>query len=430
MRSGWAAIRRWARARALILVFLLASSGGSVVAAEVAIACSATGQDYTACKEGAEAWAASTGNSVRIVSTPNSSTERLALYQQFLAAGGADIDVYTVDVIWPGLLGQYFVDLSPHMDDARRAAYAPALLANNTVDGRLVALPWFADAGVLFYRRDLLEKHSLRVPTTWAELEHAAALIQQTARDAGNPRFWGFVWQGRAYEGLTCNALEWIDSFGGGRIVDEKGRIDLDNPRAVAALKMARGWVGSISPPGVLSYAEEEARGVFQSGNAAFMRNWPYAWALAQGEDSPVRGRVGVAPLPKGRDGHPSGVLGGWQLAVAKSSRAPKEAISLALYLTSRAEQKRRAIAYTFNPTIPALYEDADVLKAAPFLGQLRDVFAGAVARPSALTKDHYNEVSAEFWAGVHRILAGADAAAEVRAVSLRLRRLSRGGRW
>jgi trehalose/maltose transport system substrate-binding protein len=114
---------------------------------------------------------------------------------------------------------------------------------------------------------------------------------------------WGYVWQGRAYEGLSCNALEWVASHDGGAIVEADGRISIDNPRAALALQTAAAWVGSISPTAVLNYAEEESRGVFQAGNAVFMRNWPYAWALAQAEGSAIRGKVGVAVLPKAAGG-------------------------------------------------------------------------------------------------------------------------------
>ena len=326
-------------AATLLLMGWLLADPADAAGVTVSIACSSTGMDQVACRQGAQAWARQSGNKVNIVSTPSSATARLALYQQFLAARAPDIDVYTVDGVWPGLLGRFFVDLSPYVSAARRAEYAPALLRNDTVDGRLVALPWFADAGVLFYRQDLLDKYHLKPPDSWAALTDDAATIQHGERAGGNARFWGYVWQGRAYEGLTCNALEWIDSFGGGSIVAADGHVDVDNPRAVAALRMARGWVGTISPPGVLNYGEEEARGVFQSGSAAFMRNWPYAWALAQGEGSPVRGKVGVAALPAGPGGRSVGTLGGWQLAVSKYSAHPKQAASLVLYLTSRAEQ-------------------------------------------------------------------------------------------
>ncbi len=263
-------------------------------------------------------------------------------------------------------------------------------------------MPWYTDAGVLFYRADLLEKYGAPVPTTWTGLADTAARIVEAERAAGDDRLLGFVFQGRAYEGLTCNALEWIASSGGGTIVDADGEVTVDNPAAAAALDLAASWVGTIAPEGVLTYTEEEARGVFQSGNAVFMRNWPYAWALAQSEDSPVRGAVGVAPLPSGPGGTPTGTLGGYNLAVSRYSKAPEAAADLVMFLTSADEQKRRAIAGAYNPTIPALYKDPEVLAAVPFLADLYPTIANAVARPSTVTGDKYNRVSAAFWGAVH----------------------------
>ncbi len=382
-------------------------------AASVSISCGAVGQELELCRTGAEAWAAETGNEVVIVSTPNSSTERLALYQQILSAGGADIDVYQIDVIWPGILGTHFIDLAPYTDGAQNAHFA-AIVENNTIDGELKAMPWFTDAGVLYYRKDLLEQHGLEVPTTWSDMADTAAKVQAAEREAGNDRMYGYVFQGRAYEGLTCNALEWVDSFGGGQIVDENGEITINNPQAVAALDEAASWMNEIVPEGVLNYAEEEARGVFQSGNAVFMRNWPYAWALANSADSPVKDKVGVVALPKGgADGKSTGTLGGWQLAVSKYSGNQDAAADLVRYLTSEKEQKRRAIEASYNPTIKALYEDEEVLAANPFFGSLYDTFVNAVARPSRPTGDKYNRVSNAFWNASHSVLSGKQSAAD-----------------
>jgi ABC-type sugar transport system, periplasmic component len=269
------------------------------------------------------------------------------------------------------------------------------------------------DAGVLYYRSDLLEKHGFEAPATWEELETAAAEIMEAERAEGNDGMWGFVYQGRAYEGLTCDALEWIDAYNGGTIVDEEGEITINNPQAIAAIDKAASWVGTIAPPGVLNYAEEEARGVFQSGNAVFMRNWPYAWSLAQSDESPIKGNVGVVALPKGgEDGQNTGTLGGWQLAVSRYSDNPEVAADLVMYLTSYEEQKRRAIERSYNPTIAALYEDEEVLEAVPFFGSLYDTFTNAVARPSKVTGEKYNRVSNAFWNAVHSVKSGqADAA-------------------
>jgi trehalose/maltose transport system substrate-binding protein len=283
---------------------------------------------------------------------------------------------------------------------------------------------------VLFYRKDLLDKYSAAVPTTWQALTETARRIQSAERAAGNDRLWGYVWQGRAYEGLTCNALEWVHGFGGGTLVDNAGQVTTDNPALAQALALAASWVGDISPPGVLNYDEEASRGVFQSGQAVFMRNWPYAWALAQSEDSPVRDKVGVAALPGTEGGAArSGTLGGWQLAVSRHSRYPEVAASLVMHLSSEAEQKRRAIAGSYNPTRPALYDDPDVLAATPFFGELKETFEHAVARPSRATGAQYNRVSAEFWGAVHSTLSGqASAGQSQQRLTRNLQRLQRRG--
>ncbi|SDZ88748.1 ABC transporter substrate-binding protein [Rubrimonas cliftonensis] len=390
-------------------VFVAGASAAPLAAeaADLSISCGAVGAELALCEEGVRAWEAETGHSVTVVSTPNSTTERLALYQQLLAAGAKDIDVFQIDVIWPGILGAHFIDLSQYSDGAEDGHF-PAIIANNTVDGALKAMPWYTDAGVLYYRRDLLEKHGRDVPETWEDLTETAKLVMDAERAAGDDDIWGFVFQGRAYEGLTCDALEWLHAYRGGTIVDGNGDITVNNPQAVRALDLAGSWVGEITPEGVLNYAEEEARGVFQSGNAVFMRNWPYAWSLANSDDSPIKGKVGVVALPKGgEEGQYTGTLGGWQLAVSRYSANPEIAADLVMYLTSYKEQKRRAIKASYNPTIAELYRDEEVLAAVPFFGDLYDTFTNAVARPSRVTGEKYNRVSSAFWNAAHNVLSG-----------------------
>lgn len=414
-----------------LLAAVLCLAGVTVRAADLTISCGAVGRELELCREAVEAWAADTGNTVSVVSTPASATERLALYQQLLSAGSTDVDVLQIDIIWPGLLHRHLLDLSGRLAPAERAAHLPAAMGAATVDGHVVAIPWFIDVGLLYYRRDLLDQYGGRVPHTWEALAAASALIQAGERAAGNERMWGYVWQGRAYEGLTCNALEWVASFGGGTIVDADGGITVNNPRAALALDTAASWVDRISPPGVLNYQEEEARALFQSGSAVFMRNWPYAWALLNGADSPVAGRVGVAPLPRGPEGRSAGTLGGQLLAVSRYSRAPDAAVDLVRYLTGSAEQRRRAETAAFNPTRTELYDDAGLREANPFFAEMPALLAGAVARPAAVTGRRYNQVSSDFWSAAHATLAGTTSGAEALAtLDARLRRLSRGGRW
>ncbi len=400
-------------------------------AAMLSISCGAVGQELELCRSAATAWGKANGHDVRIVSTPADASERLALYQQLLGSRSSRIDVLQIDVVWPGLLARHLVDLAPYARDQTHAHF-PRLIANNTVDGHLVAMPWFANAGLLYYRKDLLDKFGLPPPTTWTELAKTAKTIQDAERAAGNTRMWGYVWQGRAYEGLTCNALEWIASYGAGPIVDEKGAIHVRSTAAETALHLAAGWIGSITPIAVLNYAEEQARGVFQSGHAVFMRNWPYAWALVEGRDSPVRGKVGVTYLPRGgAAGVHASTLGGESLAVSRYSAHPDLAAALVLYLTGAAQQRQRAVDASFNPTRPALYDDPQILDRNPFMPELRQALDAAVARPAASTGTRYNQVSAEFRNSVHSVLSGRmEVTPALTELEKRLQRISRGGRW
>jgi trehalose/maltose transport system substrate-binding protein len=418
-------------AAAAALVSVAVPPGARAEGATVSVACGSVGAEYDFCKTGAEAWAKKTGNQVRVVSVPKDSNEQLALFQQLLSQKSAEIDVLRIDVIWPGVLGPDLVDLGKEVPKEVVSQHFPAIIQANTVEGRLVGLPAFTDAGVLFYRKDLLQKYGRKVPTTWQELTETAKVVQDGERKAGNANLWGFVFEGRAYEGLTCNALEWLDSFKAGEIVDANGRVVVDNPKAVEALKLAASWVKSISPEGVLNYAEEEARGAFQSGNAVFMRNWPYAWALSQGPDSPVKGKVGLTALPMGgADGKHTATLGGWQWSVNRYTKNQKAAVDLAMYLASPEEQKRAALEISENPTIPALYKDPEILAKNPFMGELLPAFQAAVARPSRQTGSRYNQVSSAFWNAVHDTLAGRATPEESLAqVGKTLQRLTRSAR-
>src|SRR4030081_3646540 len=188
-------------------------------------------------------------------------------------------------------------------------------------------MPFFSDFGMLYYRTDLLQKYGFtKAPLTWDELGMMAQKIVDGEKCA-NPNFAGMVFQGKAYEGLTCDALEWIASSGGGTIVDASTtKVTVNNPQAVAILNTIKGWIGTVVPRGVTSYGEEEARTAFGGGNAAFMRNWPYAYAPSQAADSVIKGKFDIAPLPANPPGKSSGTIGGWGQAVSKDSKVPDAA--------------------------------------------------------------------------------------------------------
>lgn len=383
-------------------------------AANLSIVSGDTGNGLAVLREKLDIYEKQSGNKVTIVPMPSSTTDQFGQYKLWLAAGNSDIDVYQTDVIWAPQLADQLVDLTEATKDVI-GQHFPSIVESQTVNGKLVAMPLFTDAPALYYRKDLLEKYGKTPPKTWAELAATAKEIQDKEREAGSKDIWGFVWQGNAYEGLTCNALEWVKSNGGGQIVEADGEISINNPKAAEALEMAKSWVNTISPPGVLAYQEEEARGVWQTGNAVFMRNWPYAYSLGNGADSAVKGKFDVAPLPAGSaEGATSAAtLGGWNLAVSKYSKNQAEAIDLVKFLTSKEMQKKQAIEASNLPTIVELYDDADIAKEVPIIPRWKEVFLNAVPRPSAPTKVKYNEVSSNFWTAVHNTLSGNGSAAE-----------------
>ncbi|KTT24755.1 ABC transporter substrate-binding protein [Pseudomonas oryzihabitans] len=400
--------------------------GGVAQAEELSIVAGSIGKDIEELRLQLDAFEKASGHKVKIVTMPASATDQFGQYRLWLSAGNKDIDVYRTDVVWAPQLAASFVDLSDAMKDVV-GQHSPSVIASQTVNGKLVAMPMFSDAPALYYRKDLLEKYGKPVPTTWTELASTAKEIQDAERAAGQPQLNGYVFQGAAYEGTTCVGLELIASNGGGDIISPQGDITVDNPKAAEALSMAHGWVGTIAPKGVLGYQEEDARGVWQTGNAVFMRNWPYAYPLGNGADSPIKGKFEVAPLPAGAGGKSAACLGGWNLAVSKYSTHQQAAIELVRYLVSADAQKQRALLNARLPSIPALYQDPDIVAQQPLVARWKDVFENAVPRPSAPTKTRYNEVSQQFWTTVNRTLAGqGDAASNLDALDKQLRRLKR----
>ncbi len=375
-------------------------------AAVLTVACGPSGTDVSYCFKYAQEWAKKTGNTVRNFSPPSSVPDKLALYRQLFAAKSSDIDVLQIDLVWPGLLKDHLLDLAPYTKGEENLHFK-SLIEGNTVNGKLVALPWYTDAGVFYYRKDLLARYQQAIPKTWKEMSDVAKRIQTDERSRGNTDFHGFMFQGKADEGLTCHAMEWIASSNGGQVLNEQGDITVRNDAAAAALDMAARWIGDISPLGVLNHEPEDSRGVFQSGNALFMRNWPYAWALMQKDDSPVKDKVGIAPMPGLQADGGRSAVGGWQLGVARYSKHPALAADLVMYMTSAAVQRERAIQGAFNPTRPALYADKEVIAANPHMPALRTIIANGVIRPSTQTGLKYPQVSQSLWYAAHDVLSG-----------------------
>jgi trehalose/maltose transport system substrate-binding protein len=348
-----------------------------------------------------------TGIRVTHLPAPENAGPQLELTQSLLRKNAATPDVYGIDVIWPGMLNEYLIDLKPYFATESQAS-DPELIANYTVKGKLVAVPYHSNVGVLFYRTDLLKKYGYREPPrTWDELERMATRIQAGERAKGEKDFWGFVWPGAADEGLLCDAIEWQASSGGGHVIESDGEISVNNPNTVRAWKRAARWIGTISPPTALSYKEWDSSNAFwTSGRAAFQRAWQSDYFLA----NPILGypfnpQSGVTSVP-GEKGVRVGTLGGLGLGVSRSSKHQAEAIAFVRFLLKKEAELDQQRATSTPPKFPVRFEIPTILKAYAYRQETGGVpGARAVARPSTIAGDKYSAVSAAYVQALHSVL-------------------------
>ena len=346
-----------------------------------------------------------TGIRVKLLPAPEGA-EPLDVCRSFLETGAKIPDVYGVDVIWPEILAENLLDLKAFVPAQEIATHFPELIANNTVNGKLVALPSLIDVGLLSYRTDLLRHYGYHTPPrTWEELETMATRIQAGERAKGQKDFWGFVWQGASVESLTCNALEWQVSEGGGPII-ENHAVTVNNPGTARAWARALRWVGTISPPGVVAYKAWDAFNIWRAGQAAFMRNWtpPNSGELVQG--ALTRDQFGIASLPRGR-ARIAATVGGRGYAVSRHSLHPREASILVRFLCRGDTQLNRTRMGGKSPTIPELYNDPRI-QADPFFSTILKTYRDdKVWRPSRETGKRYPDLSRAYYGTVHEILVG-----------------------
>ena len=371
------------------------------------------GSEYDVAKSLADMYMKACPNvAVAVVTRPTSTTDTLAQYQQFLAGKSPAIDVFQIDVAWPSLVAEGMVDMTQYVDQSFLSQFPQGVLDAYTVGGRLVGLPWFVGTGMLYFRTDLLQKYNLQPPQTWDDLASEAQTIQDGERAAGNKDFWGFVFQGAAYEGLTCDALEWQVSYGGGKILGSDGTIEVTDANTVEIFDKVASWVGKIVPPEVLNYQEEDARAVWQAGNAAFMRNWGYAYPLGQnpdkdGKDPVIKDKFDVSALPGKTAGMSAATLGGWGVAVSQYSKNVPAAAAFARWLVDEPQEVYYTLQRGEQPAMTAVYQNQDVLAKLPYIGKFQNVLQVATPRPTVVSGDKYATVSQDYYTAVHDVLAG-----------------------
>jgi multiple sugar transport system substrate-binding protein len=337
---------------------------------------------------------------------PSASTEvHQALVQQLARRNGTP-DVFTQDVVWIAEFAGagWALSLESYFDKPTQGQFFPGVIQACTFNDHLTALPWFVDSGMLYHRTDLLQAAGAKVPQTWDELVQIAQAVQ----GSGQAKF-GYLWQGKQAEVLVCDLVEVIGSNGGAILAADGKSGRLNDTKSVEAVQFLYDSINKhkISPSDVLSWDEEPSRRPFTGGQAMFLRNWSYVYGICQdAKESAVVGKVGVTPLPHFAGGTSAACLGGYQYGVNAASKNREAAIEFLTWMGSPATQLHFAVQLGIAPTRPAVFEEAELAKAQPFMQQLKSVFTGATPRP---VTPKYAQVTLAIQSGVSRALASGD---------------------
>jgi multiple sugar transport system substrate-binding protein len=316
---------------------------------------------------------------------PHSSTAFHDILTQKLKNKSLDVDVFLMDVIWPPEFAAagWAMPLNDRFLPSEQNEFLEGTIIANTYNGDIYGVPLYLASGMLYYRKDLLEKYGFSPPETWEEMvEQAGRIVSEETKN--NIEIYGFSGQFKQYEGLVCDMMEYILSNGGDVLNPETGKCMIAEKPAVEAVRFVRDRIiGNIAPLGVLTYQEPESLALFIQGKAVFHRNWPYAWEVSNNpERSKIAGKVGVTKLPHFPSGRCYATLGGWQVGISNYSRNKDAAWTFVRFLTSERIQKLFALKAGLAPTRKRLYDDPDILRTYPQFSVMKDVFMTAYPRP------------------------------------------------
>lgn len=324
----------------------------------------------------------------RLIQLPEAADAQREQQIQRLRAESPECDVLGMDVIWTAeYAAAGWLDDLTDVVEPKRGEFIPSTVEAVEYDGKLWAFPFNTNAGFLYYRTDQVDA----APKSWED-------VYAAAKDGK-----GVVFQGSAYEGLTVNFLELLYSAGGKVLSEDGESSEIDSPEAREVLDfMSEGVKSGAVPKAVSTYKEEESRRAFEAGQATFMRNWPYAYAL--GKDSAIADKFDIATFPSYGGSEGAGVLGGYNLAVSAFSENPGGALKLAEFLVGPEAQKIMMTEASLPATLSSVYDDPDVRKATPFAEELRDAVAQAEPRPASPV---YPQISEAIYKNVYEVING-----------------------
>ncbi|MCP6761459.1 MAG: ABC transporter substrate-binding protein [Fischerella sp. CENA71] len=320
------------------------------------------------------------GIRINIIEGPNATNLLEDLYTSAFILGDSPYDLINMDVIWTPKFAAagWLLDLTNKVTQSELAAFSPRDVEGGRYKGRLYRIPMRSDVGMLYYREDLLKQAGFNPPETFTDLIKISQNLKQ--QDKIN---WGYLWQGRQYEGLAAMFVEVLEGFGGFWVNPNTLEVGLDRPETLKAIAFLKETIQTgISPPGVTTYQEEETRRIFQSGQAAFLRSWPYVWPLANAKDSPIKGKIAIKTMVSASGKSGGACLGGWGLGISKTTKHPQEAWKAIQYFTSEEAQRRFILKAGFVPSRRSLFTDPQIVATYPYYPQLLEVVEQAVLRP------------------------------------------------
>ncbi|NBD14671.1 MAG: extracellular solute-binding protein [Cyanobacteria bacterium] len=315
---------------------------------------------------------------LEVVEAPNDTNQVEDLYTSAFLLGDSPYDLVYMDIVWTPKFAAagWLKDLSNRVSQEELDEFLDGDVNGGRYEDGLYRMPFRSDAGMLYYRTDWLQEAGYEPPDTFAELIEISKALQEQDYTS-----WGYTWQGKQYEGLSAMFVEILEGFDAFWVNPDTLEVGLDQPKAIEAVNFLRNTIEEgVSPPGVTTYSEEPTRRLFQNGETAFLRNWPYVYGLAS--ESEIAGQFTIKPMPHAAGSKSGACQGGWGMGIAQSTDHPDAAWRVVEYFSRAETQKKYALQTGYVPSRRDLFDDPELVEKYTYLPELLNVIENAVLRP------------------------------------------------
>ncbi|MEA5471719.1 ABC transporter substrate-binding protein [Spirulina sp. 06S082] len=315
---------------------------------------------------------------LEIIAAPNATNLVEDLYTSAFLLGDTPYDLVYLDIVWVPKFAAagWLLNLNKFVTENSLKGFLKGDLEGGKYQNKLYRIPLRSDGGMLYYRSDILKENGYNPPDTFDEL----IAISQELQNKGIAQ-WGYVWQGKQYEGLAAMFVEILEGFGAYWVNPDTLEVGLDSEKAIAAIKFLRSTIElGISPPGVTTYEEEETRRLFQGGETVFLRNWPYVAGLASQSD--IAGKFALKPMVHQPGAKSGACQGGWGLGISATSKHPEEAWRVIEFISSEEMQREFVLETGYLPSLRSLFTDPAIVAKYSYYPQLLEVVENSALRP------------------------------------------------